>query len=150
MPASVPIKQEEEALVFAQGSDKKTPSKPKDEGSKSLSSSSYLTSEQQITNVCCKACGKLVHTSSVCPDTKPSTAQIHAISAAVDDASDASDKECVIILAQFSKYINGDPAVLLTQEEERQTINPDLVLLDSQSTVDLFTNPAHVQNIRPA
>ena len=28
-------------------------------------------------------------------------------------------------------------------------INSDLVLLDSQSTVDLFTDPAHVQNICP-
>jgi hypothetical protein len=44
-PASVPIKQEEEALVFAQGSDKKSPSKPKEDGSKSWSSSSSLTSK---------------------------------------------------------------------------------------------------------
>ncbi len=28
-------------------------------------------------------------------------------------------------------------------------INSDLVLLDSQSTADLFTNPVHVQNIHP-
>jgi hypothetical protein len=150
MPASVPIKQEEEALVFAQGSDKKSPSKPKEDGSKSLSSSSSLTSKPQITNVRCKACGKLGHTSSVCPDTKPHPAQIHAMSTTVDDASDNSDKESVIIFARFGKYSNNHPAVLLTKEEERQTINSNLVLLDSQSTVGLFPNPAHVQNIRAA
>ena len=113
MPASVPIKQEEEALVFAQGSDKKSPSKPKEDGSKSLSSSSSLTSKSQITNVRCKACGKLGHTSSVCPDTKPSPTQIHAMSAAVDDASDNSDEKSMINLAKFGKYINNHPAVLL-------------------------------------
>jgi len=32
----------------------------------------------------------------------------------------------------------------------RKTINSDLVLLDSQSTVNLFTNPEHVCNIHPA
>ncbi len=86
----------------------------------------------------------------MCPDTKPPPAQIYAMSTTVDDASDDSDKERVIILAQFGQYINDDPAVLLAQEEERQTINSNLVLLDSQSMVDLFTNPAHVQNICPA
>ncbi len=50
---------------------------------------------------------------SVCPDTKPPPAQIHAMSAAADDASDNSDKGSVIILAQFGKYINNHPAVLL-------------------------------------
>jgi hypothetical protein len=32
----------------------------------------------------------------------------------------------------------------------RTSIGSELVLLDSHSTVDLFTNPVHVQNIRPA
>ncbi len=32
----------------------------------------------------------------------------------------------------------------------RASIGSDLVLLDKQSTADLFTNPAHVKNIRPA
>jgi hypothetical protein len=49
MSASDPIKQEEEALVFAHGSDKNSPSKPKEDGLKSLSSSSYLTLKPQIT-----------------------------------------------------------------------------------------------------
>ncbi len=138
------------ALVCAQGSDKKSPSKPKEDGLKSLSSSSSLTSKPRISNICCKACGKLGHTLSVCPDNKPPPAQIHAMSAAVDDASDNSDEESVTILARFGKYINDNPEILLAQEEERQTINSNLVLLDSQSTVNLFTNPAHVQNIRPA
>jgi hypothetical protein len=90
MPASISIKQEEEALVFAQGSDKKSPSKLKEDGSKSSSFSSSWTSKPQITSIHCKACGKLGHTLSVCPDTKPPPAQIPAMSATVDDASDNS------------------------------------------------------------
>jgi hypothetical protein len=66
---------------------------------------------------------------------------------AVDDALEASDDEKVIILTQ----VHSDSGeYILTQKEERKTINSDLVLLDSQSTVDLFTNPEHVRNIRPA
>jgi hypothetical protein len=72
------------------------------------------------------------------------------MSAAVDDASDNSDEKSMINLAKFGKYINNTPAVFLAQEEERQTINSDLGLLDSRSMVNLSTNPAHVQNIRPA
>jgi len=56
-----------------------------------------------------------------------------------DDASDASDEESVIILAQLAD------APPLT----RTVINKDFLLLDSQSTVDLFSNPDHVANIRP-
>ncbi len=66
---------------------------------------------------------------------------------AVDDASKASDDESVIILTQ----VHSDSGeYILTQKEERKTINLDLVLLASQSTVNLFTNPEHVCNIRPA
>jgi hypothetical protein len=38
---------------------------------------------------------------------------------------------------------------MFAQDVPGSTINSDLVLLDSQLTVDLFTNPAHVQNICP-
>ncbi len=44
----------------------------------------------------------------------------------VDNASEASDVSSVIILAQAESSSNLQP------------INPDFVLLDSQSTVDLF------------
>ena len=63
---------------------------------------------------------------------------------AVDDASEASEDESIIILTQVhEEYV-------LTQKAARKTINSDLVLLDSQSTVNLFTNPEHMRNIRPA
>ena len=83
--------------MFAQGtSDKKSFSKQKDEGSKTSSLTSSSSLKPCVTNVQCKSCGKLGHTSSVCPDSKP-PAQIHAM-LIVDDASDASDEESVIIL----------------------------------------------------
>jgi hypothetical protein len=61
-------------------------------------------------------------------------------------ASDASNEESVIILAQFNE------AVLVQDDSaaERCYINSDLMLLDSQSTVDLFSNPDHITNICPA
>jgi hypothetical protein len=95
-------------------------------------------------HVCCRNSGKLGHTLSVCPDLKQTPAQIHAM-ARVDDASDASDEESVIILAQFNE------AVLVQDDSaaESRPLNSDLVLLDSQSTVDLFSNPNHVTNICP-
>jgi hypothetical protein len=50
----------------------------------------------------------------------------------------------VIILTQVhEEYV-------LTQKMARKTINSDLVLLNSQLTVNLFTNPEHVHNIHPA
>jgi hypothetical protein len=66
--------------------------------------------------------------------------------AGVDDASDASNEESVIILAQFNE------AILVKDDSaaKHHPINTNLVLLDSQSTVDLFSNPDHVTNIRPA
>jgi hypothetical protein len=56
---------------------------------------------------------------------KPPPDHIHAM-ADVDNASEASDVSSVIILAQAESSSNLQP------------INPDFVLLDSQSTVDLF------------
>ncbi len=66
---------------------------------------------------------------------------------AVDDASETSEDESVIILTQIHNY---SEEYVLTQKAARKTINSDLVLLDSRSTVNLFTNPEHVRNIRPA
>jgi hypothetical protein len=63
---------------------------------------------------------------------------------AVDDASEASEDKSIIILTQVhEEYV-------LTQNAARKTISSNLVLLDSQSTVNLFTSPEHVHNIRPA
>ncbi len=56
----------------------------------------------------------------------------------IDNASEASDASSVIILAQAKNSSN------------RQTSNPDFVLLGSQSMVDLFSNLKNVQNICPA
>jgi hypothetical protein len=152
--APTPPKQEDaKALVFAQDGSKggnpvsrsnasprkssrggKDPHKPS-----SSSSSSSSSSGRQITNVQCKNCGRLGHTSLVCPDNKLPPEQIHAMDN--DDASEASNESIVIILAQLL----DEPVV-----PHKQTINKDFVLLDSQSTVNLFSNPSHVKNIRPA
>ena len=49
---------------------------------------------------------------------------------------------------------SNTPAVVLTQATtqppRRANVSSDYVLLDRQSTIDLFTNPALVNNIRPA
>ena len=72
------------------------------------------------------------------------------MSAAADDASIASNEESVITLTQANTSpIGTDPAYLLTQDVPGSAIDSDLVVLDSQLTVDLFTNPAHVHNIHP-
>jgi hypothetical protein len=56
---------------------------------------------------------------------KPPPDHIHAM-ADIDDASEASDASSVIILAQAENL------------SDRQPINPDFILLNSQSMVDLF------------
>jgi hypothetical protein len=63
--------------------------------------------------------------------------QIHAM-ADIDDASEASDASSVITLAQTETSSNHQP------------IYPNFILIDSHSTVDLFSNLKHVQNICPA
>jgi len=68
---------------------------------------------------------------------------------AADDAFVASDKESVIVLTQVHTYpVGADSDYVLAQDVPGSTIKSDLVLLDSKSIVDLFTNPEHVQNIR--
>ncbi len=99
-------------------------------------SSASSSSGHHITNVKCKSCGRIGHTSLVCPNSKCPPEQIHAMDA--NDASDASDASSVIILAQ-----SGD-------EPSKQPIDKNFVLLNSQLTVNLFSNPSHVTNIRPA
>ncbi len=66
----------------------------------------------------------------MCPDAKP-PAHVHAM-AGVDDASIASDASRVIILAQ---------------QAECKPIDPNFFLLNSQSTVNLFSNPQLVENV---
>ncbi len=91
----------EEALVFAQGSSSKKPSAKDSEDTSSKSSkSSRVSVSHQITNVRCKNCSKLGHTSLVCPDltqSKPPPDHIHTM-ADIDDASEASEASSVIIL----------------------------------------------------
>jgi hypothetical protein len=53
----------------------------------------------------------------------------------VDDASIASDASSVIILAQ---------------QADQKPIDPNFLLLNSQSTVNLFSNPQLVENVRQA
>ena len=52
-----------------------------------------------------------------------------------DDASVASDSSSIFILAQ---------------QTDRKPIDPDFLFLDSQSTVNLFSNPNLVNNVRQA
>ncbi len=39
---------------------------------------------------------------------------------------------------------------MLTQKMRRSSIPPDYLLIDSQSTTNLFSNPEHVNNVHPA
>ena len=92
--------------MFAQGtSGKKGFPKEKEEGSKASLLTSSSTSKPCVTNVRCKNCGKLGHTSSVCQESKP-PAQIHVMST-IDDASVTSEEEIIIILTQFHTYPDG-------------------------------------------
>jgi hypothetical protein len=125
-------KEEDKALVFAQHTKKPFTSSTAGDDS-SLSKSSHSTTPKKSTNVRCRLCGKLGHTSAVCPDAKP-PAQVHAMSADMDDASVASDDSSVIIL---------------TQKTGRSSIPPDYLLIDSQSTTNLFSNPEHINNVHP-
>ena len=84
-------KQEEEALVFAQNSDKKTPGTPKsDAGSKTSSLSGSASGGRKTRVIICKTCGQQGHASMVCPRKPP--AQIHTTVATLppDDASESS------------------------------------------------------------
>ena len=84
------VKQEDEALVFAQGtSDKKTSLMSKEDESTGTPSSLSSTSRScdSLTNVKCKKFGKFGHISQYCPKKEKEfpPAQIHAMNA-VDDA----------------------------------------------------------------
>ena len=90
-PCDPKPKQEEEALVFAQNSDKKTPGTPKsDAGSKTSSSSGSVSGGRKTRVIICKTCGQQGHASMVCPRKPP--AQIHTTVATLppDDASESS------------------------------------------------------------
>lgn len=180
-----PAKNEEEALVFAQGADKKTSWKPPktDTSSKSSSSSGSVSREKKKNpTIICRYCGKQGHVSAVCPQKNPPE-QIHAMATGADDASVSSADDSVLILAQVADSIpvcslsssafpprtyadalrgrgtrsvsaHSPPNdVILAQDitpAPRRPISSDLLLLDSQSTVHLFSQPDHVHNIRPA
>ncbi len=82
------LKTDDEALVFAQGTDSRrqnkssgdsAPTKPASKGSTCSSLRSSVKGGPKITKVYCKNCGKLGHMSIACPDNKPPPAQIHAM-----------------------------------------------------------------------
>jgi len=73
-PVGQPVKQEDEALVFAQGTNNDKPTKGKptnDSASKSSSSSGSVSCGTKYRMVICKNCGQQGHVSSVCPQKKP-------------------------------------------------------------------------------
>ncbi len=67
----------------------------------------------------------------------------------IDETSEASDKLSVIILAQATDNATTAHA-MQASHPDCHPINSDFVPLDSQSMVDLFSNPKHVKNICPA
>ena len=102
----------------------------------------------------------------VCPH-KKSPEQIHTIAAEPDDALESSGEDNVLILAQVDEVFNSSTTTatpgsqrpptqegfFFMQDTATPTCHPissDLLLLDSQSTVHLFSQPEHVDNIRPA
>jgi hypothetical protein len=144
-PPGTPPKAQDEALVFAQGSDKEPVAKSSDDAPLSKSPSSKSSSCHTITKVMCHNCGKLGHMSSVCPDNPPPPAQIHALATKHDNASEPSKDKSVIFLTQFNDS-------LFTQDasDDCRPINLYLLLLNSQSAVHLFSHPGHVNNIQTA
>ena len=147
-----PAKTDEEALVFTQGADKKPPGKPTkhDSSSKSSLSLGSVSHHNKNPTIICKNCSKQGHVSAVCPTKKPPE-QIHAIATEPDDASVSSEDNSILILAQ----VHSPPpdGTILTQEVNQMPRGPislDLLLLDSQSTVYLFSQPGHDHNICPA
>ena len=110
-----PVKADEEALVFAQGADKKTPGKPpkNDSSSKSSSSSSSVSRGNKTPTIICRNCGKPGHVSAVCPTKKPPE-QIHAMATEPDGASVSSEDKSVLILAQVDDSIPVPSPVRLT------------------------------------
>ena len=166
-PIKQPAKTKDEALVFAQGMDKSsTDNKKNDSFFKGSFSSGSVSCGSKITTVVCKNCGRQGHVSAVCPHKKPPE-QIHIIAKEPDDASESSGEDNVLILAQVddafvssattatpgSQHPPTQEGFFFTQDTATLTrcpISSDLLLLDSQSTVHLFSQPEHVNNIRPA
>ena len=105
------MKQDDMALGFAQGSDKKPTAKKQqaDTLSKSSSSSRLGSRGSKITTVICKLCGKQGHISSVCPRKPPE--QIHAMATKPDDASESSD--ALVTLSATCRPYNGITACSL-------------------------------------
>jgi hypothetical protein len=100
------VKQEDEALVFAQGTatsgtaTSPTIGKPKpDSPSKSSLSSGSVSWGAKIRMIICKNCGQQGHVSTHCPQKKPPD-QIHVMATAPDDTSVSSDEDSIVIMTQ--------------------------------------------------
>jgi hypothetical protein len=179
-PGEQAVKQEDEALVFAQGTATAQPTigNPKtDSPSKSFSSSGSASHGKKVRMIISRNCGQQGHVSTHCPQRKPPD-QIHAMATTPDDASVSSDEISVVIMAQTHDAIvpqirksyaaamrsqvtllgpsppSTTNEVVLAQNTSLPTHRPIssdlLLLLDSQSTVHLFSQPEHVANICPA
>ena len=93
-----------------------------------------------------KVCAASMENLDICPVfvlIPPPPAQIHAMVTKHNNTSEPSNDKSVIILTQFDK-------ALLTQDTSDNCcpIILDLVLLDSQLMVNLFSHPGQVSNIQ--
>lgn len=134
-----PVKHEPDDVVFAQSSsprkqqqkEKRDPlSNPDDDASTNTSKTNKSASKRHPT-IKCLRCGQVGHVSTSCPTSIPE--QLHTMA---DDAS--------------TKSADSDNIFILAQSDSAGTVNKNYVLLDSQSTVNQFVNPAHVTNPRTA
>jgi hypothetical protein len=126
--------------------------------------------------IVCKNCDQQGHISTHCPQWKPPD-QIHTMASTPDNTLVSSNKDSVVIMTQthdtivpqlritYAKAVRAQVSpsspspssatdeVVLAQNTSlptRRPISSDLLLLDTQSRVHLFSQPEHVANIRPA
>jgi hypothetical protein len=139
-----PIKAEsEEAVVFAQSAASKpkasTPATEDDEstktcGSKSVSSvsksssSASKSSKSKHPTFKCLTCGQIGHVSTICPSCSI-PAQVHVTMHTNDASQPSNDEDNLIICATTDNVVN-----------------PNYLLLDSQSACNQFVNLAFLTN----